>query len=72
MSSYYQKKTEANEVLETFAELYLETREIEDYSLDDLDLPDYIRSDGNWETRDEFWDHKSEVEKQIDKLAGTI
>ena len=68
MSSYYQK-TQANEVLETFAKLYLETQGLEDYSVDDLDLPDYIRADGDWKSRDEFWDYKSDVQTQIDELA---
>ena len=70
MSLYYQK-TEANEVLETFAELYLESKGLDEHSVDDLDLPNYIRTYNGWEyDSDELWDEKSKVTEQIDELAG--
>lgn len=70
MSLYYQK-TRANEVLETFAELYLEAQGVEDHSVDDLDLPDYIRTYKGWENdSDEFWDYQKDIVEQIDRLAG--
>ena len=69
MSSKY-GKTEANEVLETFAELYMDSKDLEGYTLDDLDLPDYIRTFRGWEHKsDEFWDYKADVTEQIDELA---
>lgn len=70
MSSYYDK-TEANRVLETFAELYLEQNGLEDHTLDDLELPDYIRTYPGWEhDSDEFWDYQKDVRDQIRELAG--
>lgn len=71
MSLYYGEKTEANQVLETFAELYLESKGLDDRSVEELDLPDYIRTYNGWEyDSDEFWDEKSKVTEQIDELAG--
>lgn len=71
MSLYY-RKTKANEVLETFAELYLETKGLEDdYSLEDLELPDYIRTYRGWEGEsDDFWEYQADVKRQIDEIAG--
>jgi hypothetical protein len=72
MSSNY-RKTEANRVLETFAELYLEAKGLDDHSTEELDLPDHIETYDGWEyDSDEFWEYKSEVTDQIDELAGDI
>ena len=73
MKSQDHIRTEANQVLETFAELYLETKGIEDHSVDELEsVPDLpIDAYDGWEyDSEQFWDYQTEIADEIDELAG--
>lgn len=73
MSTSGNTRTEANQVLETFAELYLDEVGLGEYSVDELrSIPEEpIETYPGWESdSDEFWRYKSEVTDEIDELAG--